>query len=163
MPWAELPKPARPDDEGLPWWSPILGRGPLAAGALGTLLAFMVAPLATTEGALHMGGSMLKLATHGSPKLWLVMMGPLAQLALLMRRRTPRDLRGARVAAFVVALVPLAAALWAYRAAEAATAQLSVREGAAIALQLGFGGYAIVVCALVSCVAALRLGGRPPS
>ena len=161
VPWSALPKPARRENEILPWWSPVLGRGALAAGALGTLLAFMLWPLATTEGALRMGGSMLKLASHGSPKLWLVMMGPLAQLALLMRRRTPLALRQARIAALIVVLVPLIAAWWAWRAAQAATAQLAAREGAAITLHLGLGAYALIVCALISCVGALRLGGRP--
>jgi hypothetical protein len=160
VPWSELPKPERPDDVPLAQWSPALGRGALAAGAIGTLLAFLVAPLASTEGVLHMSGSMLKLATHGSPKLWLVMMGALAQLAVLMRRRTPLALRRARVAALIVALVPLLAAGWAFRTAQEATAQLAAREGGAIVVRLDLGGYALIACALLSCIGALRLGGR---
>ena len=160
VPWSDLPRPARSDDEVLPWWSPAFGRGLLGAGASGSLLAFMVWPLASTEGALRMGGSMLKLALLGSPKLWLVVMGPLALLALLYRRRTPLSLRRARLAALVMALVPVAAAAWAFAAAREATAQLAVREGSAIELRLDLGGYALLACAALSCIGALKLGGK---
>jgi len=160
VPWSDLPRPARRDDEVLPWWSPAFGRGLLAAGAAGSLLAFMLWPLASTEGALRMGGSMLKLALLGSPKLWLVVMGPLAQLVLLYRRRTPLALRRARLAALVMALVPAAAATWAFAAAQAATAQLAAREGAAIELRLDLGGYALIAFTLLSCIGASRLGGK---
>jgi len=160
VPWSALPKPARPDDEIVVWWSPVLGRAELAVGALGTWLAFMLWPLASTEGALRMSGSMLKLASHGSPKLWLVLMAALTQLALLMRRRTPLAMRRARAAAFVVAFVPLVAAFWAYRAAQAATAQLAAREGGEIVVHLDLGGYALIASAVLSCIGAARLGGR---
>lgn len=162
VPWSELPRPARRDDEALAFWSPALGRGLLGAGAIGTLLAFMVAPLASTEGAMRMGGSMLKLAMLGSPKLWLVVMGPLASLAILYRRRAPLELRRARLAALIATLVPPAAAYWAFDTARAATAQLAVREGAAIHLGVDSGGYAIAACAVLGVIGALRLGGQPP-
>jgi hypothetical protein len=161
VPWSDLPRPARNEDEVLPWWSPAFGRGLLAAGAAGSLLAFMVWPLASTEGALRMGGSMLKLALLGAPKLWLVVMGPLAQLVLLYRRRSPLALRRARLAALVMALVPAAAAAWAFAAARDATVQLALREGSAIELHLDLGGYALIACTVLSCIGALRLGGKP--
>jgi hypothetical protein len=162
VPWNDLPRPARDDDEPLAFWSPALGRGLLGAGAAGTLLAFSALPLASTEGALRMGGSMLKLALLGSPKLWLVVMGPLALLAILYRRRTPFELRRARLAALFAALVAPAAAYWAYDAARVATAQLAVREGSAIHLRVDLGGYAIAVCAVLCAAGALRLGGKAP-
>lgn len=161
--WDDLPKAARRDDEVMPWWSPALGRGLLAAGAAGTLLAFLACPLASTEGALRMGGSMLKLALLGSPKLWLVVMGPLALLAILYRRRTPLALRRARLAALVSALVAPGAAYWAFETARVATAELAAREGSPIALRLDVGGYVVIACALLSCTAALRLGGKAPA
>jgi hypothetical protein len=160
VPWSDLPRPARSDDEVLPWWSPAFGRGPLGVGAAGSLLAFMVWPLASTEGALRMGGSMLKLALLGSPKLWLVVMGPLALLVLLYRRRTPLSLRRARLAALVMALVPAAAAAWAFAAAREATARLAAREGSPIELRLDLGGYALIACTVLSCIGALKLGGK---
>jgi hypothetical protein len=162
VPWSALPRPSRRDDESLTWWSPALGRGPLGAGAVGTLLAFMTAQLASTEGAVRMGGSMLKLAMLGSPKLWLVAMGPLASLAILYRRRTPLELRRARLAALIAALVPPAAAYWAYDTARIATAQLAAREGSAIHLRVDIGGYAVAACAVLCVIGALQLGGKPP-
>jgi hypothetical protein len=162
VPWSELPRPARSDDEAVAWWSPALGRGLLGGGAIGTLLAFLVAPLASTEGAVRMGGSMLKLAMLGSPKLWLVAMGPLASLAILYRRRAPLELRRARLAALIAALVPAAAACWAFDTARVATEQLAAREGSAILLRLDVGGYVIAACAVLGVIGALRLGGKPP-
>lgn len=161
MPWSELPKPARRDDEPLPWWSPALGRGLVAAGALGMLLAFVALPLARTEGALEMGGAMLKLALFGSPKLWLIPAGAAALLAMLMRRRTPLALRRARAAALIAALVPLAAGAWAVHGARLAVARIAAREGAHAVVVLGAGAYVLTACALLSCAGALRLGGRP--
>jgi len=160
VPWGALSKPATRDDEPLPRWSPARGRGELAVGALGTLLAFIFLPLASTEGALRMGGSMLKLALSGSPKLWLIATGALAQGAILLRRETPLELRKARVAAWIVACVPLLAGGWAFRTAQLASAQLALREGAAIEVHLDAGSYALIACALLSCLGAARLGGR---
>jgi hypothetical protein len=162
VPWSDLPKPARKDDEPLARWSPALGRGALFVGALGTLLSFATLPLASTEGTLRMGGSMLKLALLGSPKLWLVTAGALTQLAVLLRRRTPFELRRARIAVLFAALVPPLAGAWAFQTAQVVTAQLAAREGEQIVVRLDLGGYALIVCAVLSCVAALRLGGPAP-
>lgn len=164
VPWNDLPKPPRPDDEQLAWWSPAFGRGLLAAGAFGTLVAFATLPLATTSvGAVHFGGSLLKLALFGSPKLWLVPTGALTLLAMLGRRLTPVSLRRARVAALVAALVPPAGALWALEGAREAIAALSgARDLGGSELRIGLGVYALIACAVVSCIAALRLGGPPP-
>jgi hypothetical protein len=159
VPWNELPRPARRDDEPLPWWSPALGRGEVAAGALGTLAAFATLPLATVAtDTVQYGGTMLKLALLTSPKLWLVATGVLAELAMLGRRRTPLDMRKARLAVLFTALVPIAAAFWALDGARRALAASD--PGATLAI--GAGPIALTVCALVTCAGALRLGGPPP-
>ncbi len=156
----ELPRtaPSITEDTLLSRWSPAGGRGLLAAGALGALLAFMTLPFASSEGAVQMGGSMLKLALLGSHKLWLIAAAASAQLALLARRRTLRSLRGARVAAFIIGIVPLVALLWSYRATEQATARFAAREGMELVLRLASGGYALIACSTLMCIAALRLG-----
>jgi hypothetical protein len=151
-------KPPRADDADVPWWSPALGRGLLAAGAIGTLAAFMVLPFASSEGATRMGGSMLKLALFGSPKLWPIAAASVAQLALLGRRRSALSLRRARAAALIIAVVPSLATAWAFSAAQDATAQLAAREGVARVLSLASGGYVIALCALLMVASAARLG-----
>jgi hypothetical protein len=160
--WTALASHAAPtnEDAALAWWSPAHGRGLLAAGALVTLLAFCTLSLASTSGALRMGGSMLKLALFGAPKLWIIAVGAIAQLVILARRRTLRALRRARLALLVVALVPALAAAWAYSAAVTVARELVVREGAPISVAPDLGALAIAVGCVLMIAGALRLGSR---
>lgn len=151
-------KPPPRDDLALPFWSLAHGRGLVLGGAIVTLIAFLTLPLAEASGALRMGGTMLKLALLGSPKLWIVCFGAIAQLAMLARRRTLGALRSARIAVVFVGLVPGLAALWAYRAALVAAHELAAREGAPIHVHPALGAFALAFGALLMIAGALRLG-----
>jgi hypothetical protein len=160
VPWNALPRSsgAGEDDRALSWPSPRLGRGYVAAGAVLSLLAFAALPLAQVEGGLRMGGSMLTLALTGTHKLWLVPAAAWAQLAILYRRRTPRAMRGARVAVALVACVPALAAAWTWAGARSAVSLLAERTGQPLQMHAASGAYALALgCALMT-FGALRVG-----
>jgi hypothetical protein len=162
--WTALAPAVAPADEGavLPFLSPAHGRGLIAAGALVTLIAFCTLPLATTSGALRMGGAMLKLALFGSNKLWIIAFAALAQLLSLARRRTLRELKRARLALLLVALVPALAAAWAYKAAAAVVLaqELALRQGGSIRIEPALGAYALGLGTVLMIAGALRLWMR---
>jgi hypothetical protein len=160
VPWAALPKiePPAGEHEPLPWHSPRGGRAWVATGAALILLAFAALPLARVGGALHMGGSMLRLALAGTPRLWLVPAAAWAELLILYRRRTPRSMRGARLAAILIAGVPALAVLSTWLAARQAVALLAERTRAQLFLHIGAGAYAIWLATLPLLFGAARLG-----
>jgi hypothetical protein len=160
LPWAALPRAAAKlsEHEPLPWHSPQLGRAWTAMGAALVLLAFVVLPLARVDGALHMGGSMLQLALAGTPRLWLVPLAAWAELLILYRRRTPRAMRGARLAAMLIGCVPGLIVLSTWLATRQAVALLAERMQAHLLLHLGAGAYAIWLATLPLLVGASRLG-----
>jgi hypothetical protein len=160
VPWAALPKadPMVREHEPLPWQSPRVGRAWVAGGAASILLAFVALPLARVDGALHMGGSMLRLALAGTPRLWLVPLAVWAELLILYRRRTPWAMRGARLAALLIGCVPALAVLSTWLATRHAVALLADRMRAQLLLHLGSGAYAIWLATLPLLMGASRLG-----
>ncbi|MDH5671403.1 MAG: hypothetical protein OEZ06_04590 [Myxococcales bacterium] len=160
VPLLALPKRRREfgDDEPLSLLSPALGRGALALGAVATLLAFVALPLARVDGPVAMGGTMLRLALSSTPKLWLVPAAASACLSTLHRRRTPRGMRGARLALLVLSVIPPAVVVWTYRGVVEAVALLSVTTLQPLTPSLALGAFAVIGAALPACYGALRLG-----
>jgi hypothetical protein len=162
VPWAALPRSEAPgaDRKALPWYSLARGRGLVASSAALVLLAFVALPLAHVEGALHMGGSMLRLALHNTPRLWLVPIAALAELMILYRRRSPASMRGARLALLCVGCVPPSALMWTWLSAKRAVALLSAREQLELHLHFGAGAYLVWLATVPLFVGGLRLGRR---
>ncbi|MGD8858537.1 MAG: hypothetical protein PVI30_00895 [Myxococcales bacterium] len=160
VPVFELPpeRRAEADTEPLSPWDPGRGRGAFAASALLSMTAFVALPLAQVQGPLELGGSMLRLALEGTPKLWLIPAAAGAQLMLLHRRRTPRALRGARLAAPLLALVPVLSAAWTWRGITEAVALLAERTAQPLTPRLASGAYLLAAAGLLGLVAGLRLG-----
>jgi hypothetical protein len=167
LPWAALARSERvvSEHEVLAWFSPRLGRGWVAAGAVSMLLAFMTLPLGRVQGAVHMGGSMLRLALAGAPRLWLIPAAAWAVLAILYRRRTPRAMQGARLAVALLGAVPLFAAASTFTSSQRAVALLASHSGQELQLGLGAGVYVIGLATLAVLAASPRLGtqGRSES
>lgn len=159
VPWAALSKtkPAG-EHEPLPLHSPRLGRAWVAAGSALVLLAFVALPLAHVDGALRMGGSMLRLALQGTPRLWLVPAAAWAELLILYRRRTPRAMRGARLAAILIGCVPALAVLSTWLATQRAVTLLAERMHAELHLHLAAGAFAIWLATLPLLLGGSRLG-----
>jgi hypothetical protein len=161
VPWQQLPRAKRadPPDVDLAWTSPRLGRGWLASSALLGLIAFACLPLGHARGSAQMGGTMLQLALHGAHKLWLVPAAAITLLLMLYRRRSPRALRAARVAALFTTLVAPVAVLWTWSGVREAVAELAQRNGETIVPALSSGSYLVFIAAIAGVIASLRLGG----
>ena len=162
VPFFDLPKQAAPVDEHarVAWYSPALGRGPVAAAAFGTLAAFLFLPLAGVDGPTQMGGTMLRLAREGTPKLWLVPSAAAAMLLILARRRSRVGLRGLRVLIPLLACVPPLVVFWSWLGVEAAVVLMAARTGQDLAPRLGSGASLVLIAALPALVFGLRLGGK---
>jgi hypothetical protein len=161
VPWQQLPRAKRsdPPELDLAWRSPRLGRGWLALSSLALLFAFALLPLGRVSGAANMGGSMLQLALHGAHKLWLVPAASLTLIALLYRRRSPRAMRAARLAALFTVMVAPLTVLWAWSSTLAAVALLAERSGQELVPALASGGYTVLLATIPGLIGALRLGG----
>lgn len=163
VPWQALPRAKRSDPPlvELPWYSPRLGRGLLAASAALTSVAFVLLPLGrVTGGTATMGGAMLLLALHGAHKLWLLPAAAAVLFALLSRRRTPVAMRAARAAALFTVMIPPVGLWWAWAGVRDAVTALAARTGEPLQLSLGSGAYAIAVALVPGVIGALRLGGH---
>ena len=160
VPWQQLPRAKRsdPPEVELPWASPRLGRAWLAASAALSSLAFAALPFGRVRGGTSMGGTMLQLAIAGAHKLWLVPAASAILLALLYRRRSPRAMQGARVAAAFTVLVAPVAALWTWTTTLAAIELLAERTGETLLPELAIGGYAVLLAAVPGLIGAARFG-----
>jgi hypothetical protein len=98
------PPPPDPDERRLPWWSPALGRGPLALLALAGLVAFAMpwVHLSAPERIVFTGADVARRTGLA----WAAAAAWFTLLALVLSRRSARTMRGVRVIATVLAAVP---------------------------------------------------------
>lgn len=148
------------DDAPLALHDPRAGRGWVAVAGVAFVLALGL-PFVRTgpEGALVASGMQVALAR--APHLWAIPLVGLWLVSVLRRRRTPRRLRGARVAVPILGLLAAVAAgstLWGIRrGARLAEAQLGVDVPAEPLV-----GFWLVAAGVVATgVAAFRLGAAP--
>ena len=147
------------DDAPESVWCVRHGRGPLAAGAFLTLVAFFL-PFATLHGELTVTNTLLSLAHGRALRLWIVPMAALALLSLLARRRTPAQMRGARLAAIFVSLLPGAVVAFTLRGAFAAAARLSQQLHAGWHLEVGLGVWLVAFATGLLLWGSATLGQR---
>jgi hypothetical protein len=148
------------DDLDASVWSPRRGRGVLAAGAALTLLAFFC-PFGTLVGPVTVTNTLLNLARGRSLKLWIVPVAALALLLMLYRRRSGPALRGARLAALFVSVLPSAVVASTWVGARGAAAELAAESRRAIEFHLGAGSWLVFVAAAICCWGSVMLGARP--
>ena len=162
VPFRQLPADQEEqDDAALPVASPRMGRGLLVVGAALTLLAFFL-PLASLSGQLSASSSLYALARTRERLLWLVPMSGFAQLVVLRRRRTPRELRGSRVFVLMCALLPSVSVLYSVLGVRAAAALLTARMQTAVDMHVGAGSWLTWLAALPMLLAGAHLGVHPP-
>jgi hypothetical protein len=77
---------------------------------------------------------------------------------MLHRRRTPTALRGARLAALFVSVLPSCVVFLTWRGARAAAAVLADRTASHLEFQLGFGAWLVWASGLLLTFASVRLG-----
>jgi hypothetical protein len=149
-----------PEDEREPWYSMRAGRGFIAAAAVLTLIAFFC-PLATLSGDLHTTNSLWTLAHGRALRLWIAPTAALALLSILYRRRSATEMRGARLAALFVSLLPSAVVIYTLFGARAAAARMVDRLRADVELHIGFGAWLVFGATALSIYGSLRFGVRP--
>jgi hypothetical protein len=149
-----------PDEQSLPWWSPQLGRGWLAAAALVTLVAFLC-PFGHLVGEVSVSNTLFTLARGRALRLWVVPMAALALLLMLFRRRTPAAMRGARLSALFVSILPSAAVLITWLGASRAADAMATSAGSQVEFRLGLGSGLVLMSGVLALVGSLRLGILP--
>jgi len=156
VPFEALPMPKREqdDDAPVPILDPKRGRAELLAAALG-LLAGFVAPLVSVS-ALGRTQSFTALAAAAerAPNLWAIPVAGALFASLVARRRTPIQMRGARLAALMVALTPIVSIVYSLRRMMTAA---SLEDGVTVSVQ--WGAYVVVIASIVALVGSVRFGG----
>lgn len=148
-----------PDDGRLPAASPRFGRGQIALGALGTLVGF-VCPFGALAGEVRVQNSLLALARGRALRLWIVPAAAFALLLMLYRRRTPRELRGARLGALFVSCLPAAVVGYTWYGTTQAAAALAAKTGGPVVFHAGFGIWLVLASAALLVWGSARLGAR---
>jgi hypothetical protein len=147
------------DDSPLPFMSPRCGRWQIAVGALATLVAF-VCPFGELAGETSVQNSLLTLARGRALRLWIVPAAAFALLLMLYRRRTPRQLRGARLGALFVGSLPSVVVAYTWYGAHQAATALATKTASAVAFHVGFGSVLVFASALILGWGSVRLGAQ---
>jgi hypothetical protein len=148
-----------PDDARVPVWSGRLGRAEVCVGALATLIGFLC-PFGSLSGDLRVTSTLYALARGRAPRLWIVPMAALALLMLLVRRRSAIALRGARLSALIVSLLPSAVLLFTWFGARAAASRIALQTHGELHFRLGIGAIIVWLALLPLLWGSLRLGVR---
>jgi hypothetical protein len=148
------------DDAALPAWSPRRGRGLLGFGALLTLIAFFL-PLASLSGDLHVTNSLFTLARGRALRLWIVPMAAFALLLMVYRRRTGPEMRGARVAALFLSVLPSAVVIFTLLGTRSAALRLAEQLRSDVQLQIGLGSWLVGVASVPLLWGSIMFGVRP--
>lgn len=167
VPEEELGTAQRPSEENeeaggeraVGWLEPSMGRAWLAAGALLTVVAFFFS-MVSLRGAVSTSGTLAQLAASRSGALWLVPLGGLGALSILVRRRSPSRMRSARLAALIVALVPVLAWGWTLHRIVEASEAMAERLGQPVEVSLGVGSYLVCAASALMAIGAFRFGRR---
>lgn len=168
VPWEDLPKgpdaPEIADDVELTPVDPRFGRAELFSGSL-LLLAGFVAPLFTVTSADVMSEprtfTALAAAADRAPNLWTLPFVGLLALSLVLRRRTPRQMRGARLATLLLSLAVPGSLAYTIHTVRVGAAMMSAARGYSVATHLEW-GIALPFCAsILLVVGSLRFGVVP--
>lgn len=152
LPPSREPEPPWPDHQALPRWSPRFARAPVFLGAALLLASFWLPWLhlyQPREGDLS-GIALARQALN----LWSVPLAATTLLVILATRRSPTKMRGARLAAVLIALMPLANLGLTFFKIFRAAGELDTR------VELGWGPAVTVAGVVIAAAGALRLGVR---
>lgn len=152
--------PPEDEDSYLSWADPRYGRAWLALGALILAVAFVL-PFAKTSGGLVADSSLYSLATHRAKTLWMVPACSFALFAILLRNRTRKRLRAARMAVVWLAAMPAVLAGMRLSGTYEAAAALSRRLGDPVAVHPQAGVILVGLALAVLLTACTKLGEAP--
>jgi hypothetical protein len=149
-----------PDDAPLPVWSLQRGRGLLGFGALLTWVAFFF-PLASLFGDLRVTNTMFTLARGRALRLWIVPMAAFALLLMLYRRRSGPAMRGARMAALFLSLLPSGVVIFTLFGTHEAAQRLAEQLHSNVQLHIGLGAWLVGLASIPLVWGSAVLGVRP--
>jgi hypothetical protein len=118
-------------------------------------------PLARLSGATELSNTLIELASGRAPRLWIVPAAALAALSVVLRRRTPAGMRGARLALAMLALLPSAVVAFTLWGASDAAQAMGPRLGGQVRLHIGIGAWLVFAAAPIWLWGALRFGVAP--
>lgn len=131
------------------------GRAELLVAGLALLASFLLPWVEVRAAGRAESFSALAAAAERVPNLWAVPIAGAFFVSLVLRRRTPLQMRAARLAALVVAAAPAFSALYSlHRIYQAA----ALEEGVQVTAQ--WGASVTVGAAVLGAIGALRFGGR---
>jgi hypothetical protein len=157
VPFDALPPSAErehEDDAPVSILEPRRGRAELVVAALCLLGGFLLPWVEVSAAGQTQSFTALAAAAERVPNLWAVPIAGAFFASLVARRRTPIQMRGARLAALVVALAPVVSVLYSLRRIFQAA---SLEEGVSVAVLPG--AYVILGASLVGIVGSVRFGG----
>jgi hypothetical protein len=160
VPFRELPRARAADDARVPLATAAFGRGPLFGGAVLTLIAFFC-PLVRLSGSVELTNTLRELATGRAPRLWLVPAAAVGVLSIMLRRRTPAGMRGARLALCLLAVLPSGLVAFTLSGASAAARRMTEQLGARIDVHWGAGAWLTWSAALLLLWGSFRFGVSP--
>jgi hypothetical protein len=140
------------------------GRAELLVAGLALLASFVLPWVEVRAAGLVQEFTALSAAAQRVPNLWAVPVAGAFFVSLVLRRRTPLQMRAARVAALVAAAAPMISTVYSLRRVHQAAA---LEAGVEVAVR--WGAWVTVGAALLGAVGALRFGGAlrahgsPPS
>ncbi len=153
LPPSQLDAP--PDDDApvhmLDWRR---GRAELTVAALTLLAGFLVPLIEVTAAGRTQSFTGLAAAAGPAANLWSVPFAGAFFASLVLRRRTPVQMRGARLAGLMVAFAPIVSVVYSLRRVAAA----AMMEGG-VSVSFLAGGYVIVAASILAGVGSLRFGG----
>lgn len=166
VPFERLPKEDDPDavpahDAPVPLFDARFGRGWVLAGIV-ILVAGFAMPLmeiaTATQSTVFSGFS---AAVRRAPNLWMLPFVAAMFAWVLVRRRTPIAMRGARLAGVVFAIAPLFALGYTLIKVTQGAAEHVARTGQAMDVNVEYGVVVVAVGALSLLIGSARLGVLP--
>jgi hypothetical protein len=156
VPFDALPVAPREqgNDEPVSMLDPSRGRAELTVAALGLLGGFLAPLVEVTALGRAQSFTALAAAAERAPNLWSIPVAGALFASLVLRRRTPMQMRGARLAALVVSIAPVISVVYSVRRMFHAAA---LEPGVAVTML--WGPYLIVAASILAAVGSLRFGG----
>lgn len=154
-------QPVPDDEEPVAPYDPRFGRGWIWAGAALVVVGFFLPLVTSTQGARVTTATGLDAASRVALNLWLLPLVALSWTTTVARRRTPVQMRAARVAVAALCLgaaASLGYSLWRiYRGAE----RIARTYGLTVEIDLEIGVYVMAAGIALAFVGSLRLGALP--
>lgn len=168
VPFEKLPRDPDVDagdlpnhDQPLSLLDPRFGRGLVMAGVIASAVGFAMPVLSIVSAGQVRIFSGFEAAATRAPNLWTVPFVAAMFVWVLMRRRTPLAMLGARLAGVVFALAPLLSLAYTVLKVRQGAAQFAERTHQAMEIGVEYGVWVIALGALFFLLGSARLGVVP--